>query len=63
MKNSTQHPLHDALHAHVQESGGSVAGPCLVGLADGALRAARRRQRVTRVGVALAAAAVVGSAW
>ncbi|MFC9284554.1 hypothetical protein [Streptomyces collinus] len=48
MNDSTEHPLHgallhDALHAHVRESGGDGVGACLAGLADGALRVARRR--------------------
>ncbi|MFC7259366.1 SecDF P1 head subdomain-containing protein [Streptomyces lutosisoli] len=68
MNDSTEHPLHetllhDALHAHVRESGGNAAGPYLVGLADGALQVARRRQRLARVGVGIAAAAVVATAW
>ncbi|WP_405872388.1 SecDF P1 head subdomain-containing protein [Streptomyces sp. NBC_00005] len=68
MNDSTEHPLHetllhDALHAHVRESGGHAAGPCLVGLADGALQVARRRQRLARAGVGIAAAVVVATAW
>ncbi|MET9385128.1 hypothetical protein ABZY09_29665 [Streptomyces sp. NPDC002928] len=68
MNDSTEHPLHetllhDALHAHVLESGGNAAGPYLVGLADGALQVARRRQRLARAGVGIAAAAVVATAW
>ncbi|WP_432190495.1 SecDF P1 head subdomain-containing protein [Streptomyces sp. Tue6028] len=68
MNDSTEHPqhetlLHDALHAHVQESGANAAGPYLVGLADGALQVARRRQRLARAGVGIAAAAVVAAAW
>ncbi|MEU0436226.1 hypothetical protein ABZ153_32270 [Streptomyces sp. NPDC006290] len=68
MNDSTEHPLHetllhDALHAHVRESGGDAAGPYLVGLADGALKVARRRQRLARAGVGIAAAAVVAAAW
>ncbi|WP_327433790.1 SecDF P1 head subdomain-containing protein [Streptomyces sp. NBC_01236] len=68
MNDSTEHPLHetllhDALHAHVRESGGNAAGPYLVGLADGALQVARRRQRLARAGVGIAAAAVVATAW
>ncbi|MBK6013478.1 hypothetical protein [Streptomyces sp. MBT53] len=64
MSDSTEQPLHetllhDALHTHVQESGDSTAGPYLVGLADGALRVARRRQRLARAGACVAAAAVV----
>ncbi|MGW3669072.1 SecDF P1 head subdomain-containing protein [Streptomyces sp. NPDC005141] len=68
MNDSTEHPLHetllhDALHTHVRESGGDAAGPYLVGLADGALQVARRRQRLARAGVGIAAAAVVATAW
>jgi preprotein translocase subunit SecD len=68
MNDSTEHPLHetllhDALHAHVRESDGHAAGPSLVGLADGALRVARRRQRLARAGVGIAAAAVLATAW
>ncbi|WP_330461347.1 hypothetical protein OIB37_33470 [Streptomyces sp. NBC_00820] len=68
MNDSTEHPLHetllrDALHAHVQDSGGKSAGRHLVGLADGALEAARRRQRLARAGVGVAVAAVVATAW
>ncbi|MEU1202180.1 hypothetical protein ABZ446_39010 [Streptomyces sp. NPDC005813] len=68
MNDSTEHPLretllHDALHDHVRESGGNATGPYLVGLADGALRAARRRQRLVRAAVGIAAAAVVATAW
>ncbi|WP_262063505.1 SecDF P1 head subdomain-containing protein [Streptomyces sp. STR69] len=64
MNDSTEQPLHetllhDALHTHVQESGDSTAGPYLAGLADGALRVARRRQRLARAGACVAAAAVV----
>jgi hypothetical protein len=67
MNDSTEHPLHetllhDALHAHVRESGGHAAGPHLVGLADGALRVARRRKRLARAGVGIVAAAVVATA-
>ncbi|MEU1481280.1 hypothetical protein ACFYZ8_06315 [Streptomyces sp. NPDC001668] len=67
MNDSTENPLrdtllHDALHAHVGEAGGD-AGAHLVGLADGALRVARRRQRLARVGVGLVAAAAVTTAW
>ena len=66
MNDSTEHPLHetllhDALHAHVREKGGNAAGPYLVGLADGALRVARRRQRLARAGVGIVAAAVVAT--
>ncbi|NEB03847.1 hypothetical protein [Streptomyces sp. SID13726] len=68
MNGSTEHPLHetllhDALHAHVRESGGDAAGARLAGLADGALRVARRRQRLARTGVGVAAVAVVATAW
>ncbi|MCX5008431.1 hypothetical protein OHB05_38325 [Streptomyces sp. NBC_00638] len=68
MNDSTEHPLHetllhDALHAHVRESGGDAAGPYLVGLADGALQVARRRQRLARAGVGIAVAALVATAW
>ncbi|MGW0766848.1 SecDF P1 head subdomain-containing protein [Streptomyces sp. NPDC002676] len=68
MNDSTENPLHetllhDALHAHVRESGGDAAGAHLVGLADGALRAARRRQRLARTGLGVVAAAVVATAW
>lgn len=62
MNDSTEHPLQDALHAHVRDSGGDAAGPYLVGLADGALRVARRRQRLARAGVGVAVAAVVATA-
>ncbi|GAA2484871.1 SecDF P1 head subdomain-containing protein [Streptomyces longisporus] len=63
MNDSTEHPLHDALHAHVRESGSDTAGAHLVGLADGALRVARRRQWLARAGVGVVAAAVVATAW
>lgn len=63
MNDSTEHPLHDALHAHVRESGRDTAGAHLVGLADGALRVARRRQWLARAGVGVVAAAVVATAW
>ncbi|MEU4038884.1 SecDF P1 head subdomain-containing protein [Streptomyces collinus] len=61
MNDSTGHPLydtllHDALHAHVRESGGEAAVAGLAGLADGALRVARRRQRLARAGFGLVAA-------
>lgn len=67
MNDSTEHPLHetslhDALHAQVRESGGDAAGAHLAGLADGALRIARRRQRLARAGVGLAAAVAVATA-
>ncbi|MFG2970448.1 hypothetical protein ACGFZS_44980 [Streptomyces sp. NPDC048288] len=68
MNDPIEHPLHetslhDALHTHVRENGGDVAGACLAGLADGALRVARRRQRLTRAGFGVAAVAVVATAW
>ncbi|UXX97337.1 hypothetical protein N7U49_46750 [Streptomyces sp. AD2-2] len=63
MNDSTEHPLHDALHAHVRESGGHAADPYLDGLADGALQVARRRQRLARAGAGIAAAAVLATAW
>jgi hypothetical protein len=68
MNDSTEHPhnetlLHDALHAHVRESGGNATGTYLVGLTDGALRIARRRQRLTRAGVGIAVAAAVAATW
>jgi hypothetical protein len=68
MNDSTEHPrhetsLHDALHAHVRESGADAAGPYLAGLADGALQVARRRQRMARAGLGVATAAVVAAAW
>jgi hypothetical protein len=62
MNDSTEHPLHDALHAHVRENGGD-AGAQLAGLADGALRIARSRQRLARAGVGIVAAAAVATAW
>ncbi|MFJ9152834.1 SecDF P1 head subdomain-containing protein [Streptomyces sp. NPDC102270] len=62
MNDSTEHPLHDALHAHVRENGAD-AGAQLAGLADGALRIARRRQRLARAGVGIVAAAAVATAW
>ncbi|MFF7285803.1 SecDF P1 head subdomain-containing protein [Streptomyces griseorubiginosus] len=54
--------LHDTLHTHVRERDGD-AGAHLVGLADGALRVARRRQRLTRAGAGVALAAAVATAW
>ncbi|WP_328980530.1 SecDF P1 head subdomain-containing protein [Streptomyces canus] len=68
MNDSTEHPLHetslhDALHAQVRGSGGDAAGTHLVGLADGALRIARRRQRLARAGVGIVAAIAVATAW
>lgn len=68
MNDSTEQPqhetsLHDALNAHVRESGGDAAGAYLVGLADGALRVARRQQRLARAGFGVVAAAVVATAW
>lgn len=67
MNDSTEHPLHetllhDALHALARDSGGNAADPYLVGLADRALRVARRRQRLARAGVGIVAAAVVATA-
>ncbi|MFF1303336.1 hypothetical protein [Streptomyces sp. NPDC058307] len=62
MNDSTEHPLHEALHAHVRENAGD-AGAQLAGLADGALRIARRRQRLARTGVGIVAAAAVATAW
>ncbi|MFC1435459.1 hypothetical protein ACEZDB_32940 [Streptacidiphilus sp. N1-3] len=67
MNDSTEHPLHeallhDALHAHVRETGDEAAAPYLIGLADGALRVARRRQRMARAGVGVVVAAVVATA-
>ncbi|MBW8801214.1 MAG: hypothetical protein JF597_49015 [Streptomyces sp.] len=68
MNDSTEHTLHetslhDALHAQVRGSGGDAAGAHLVGLADGALRIARRRQRLARAGVGIVAAVAVATAW
>ncbi|MFJ4523003.1 SecDF P1 head subdomain-containing protein [Streptomyces sp. NPDC088810] len=68
MNGSTEHPqhetsLHDALQAHVRESGSDPVGAYLVGLADDALRVARRRQRLARAGVGVVAAAAVAAAW
>lgn len=68
MNDSTELPLHetslhDALHAQVRGSGGDAAGAHLVGLADGALRIARRRQRLARAGVGIVAAVAVATAW
>ncbi|MEV0741455.1 hypothetical protein AB0I51_37235 [Streptomyces sp. NPDC050549] len=54
--------LHHTLHTHVRECDGD-AGAHLVGLADGALRVARRRQRLARAGVGVALAAAVATAW
>ncbi|WP_406449036.1 hypothetical protein OH768_01120 [Streptomyces sp. NBC_01622] len=62
MNESTEHPLHHALHTHVQESGGDPAGPYLVALADDALRVARRRQRLTRAGAGVIAVAAIATA-
>lgn len=63
MNDSTERLLHDALHTHVRESGDNAAGPYLVGLADGALRVARRRRRLARAGAGVVVAAVVATAW
>ncbi|MDH6455941.1 MULTISPECIES: hypothetical protein [unclassified Streptomyces] len=54
--------LHDTLHTHVREHDGD-AGAHLAGLADGALRVARRRQRLARAGAGVALAAAVATAW
>ncbi|MFE3030638.1 hypothetical protein ACFXKY_03220 [Streptomyces canus] len=62
MNDSTEHPLREALHAQVRESG-AEAGARLTGLADGALRIARRRQRLVRAGAGVAVAAAVAAAW
>ncbi|MDH6570557.1 hypothetical protein M2160_005578 [Streptomyces sp. SAI-117] len=62
MTDSTEHPLHEALHAHVRDSGAD-AGAQLADLADGALRIARRRQRLTRAGVGVVAAVAVATTW
>ncbi|WP_030341702.1 SecDF P1 head subdomain-containing protein [Streptomyces sp. NRRL S-1022] len=67
MNDSTEHPrhetmLHDALRAHVRENGDAV-GAHLAGLADGALRVARRRQRLARAGAGAAGVAVAVTAW
>lgn len=67
MNDSSEHPLHetslhDALHAQVRGSGGDAAGAHLAGLADGALRIARRRQRLARAGVGIVAAVAVAIA-
>ncbi|MFG2379196.1 hypothetical protein ACGFY9_48120 [Streptomyces sp. NPDC048504] len=67
MNDSTEHPLratslHDALHTHVLETGADAAGPCLAGLADDALRVARRRQRLARAGAAAVVAVVAACA-
>lgn len=67
MTDSTAQPqhetlLHDALHAHVRERG-DAAGAYLTGLADGALRTARRRRRLARAGAGVAVAAVAATAW
>ncbi|MBK3574601.1 hypothetical protein JHN63_12400 [Streptomyces sp. MBT65] len=68
MNDSTEHPLRetslrDALHAQVRGNGGDAAGAHLVGLADGALRLALRRQRLARAGVGIVAAVAVATAW
>lgn len=61
MSHPTAHPLHDALHAHVGEGDPDAADPFLAGLADDALRVARRRQRLTRSGAGVIAAAVIAT--
>ncbi|MFJ8057369.1 SecDF P1 head subdomain-containing protein [Streptomyces sp. NPDC096142] len=61
MNHPTAHPLHDALHAHVHEGGSDTADPFLTGLADDALRLARRRQRLARSGAGVIAAAVIAT--
>ncbi|MFF7565049.1 hypothetical protein ACFZB4_34440 [Streptomyces pseudovenezuelae] len=63
MNDSTEHPLREALHAEVRGSGADAAGVRLAGLADGALRIARRRQRLVRAGAGIAVAAAVAAAW
>ncbi|MCX4816295.1 hypothetical protein OG601_37465 [Streptomyces sp. NBC_01239] len=55
------HPLHHALHARVQETESDATGPYLAGLADDALRVARRRQRLARSGAGVLAAAVIAT--
>ncbi|MFJ3643451.1 SecDF P1 head subdomain-containing protein [Streptomyces sp. NPDC090108] len=67
MNDSTGHTLHEtllreALHAHVEENGGDT-GARLAGVVDGALRIARRRQRLARAGAGAAAAAVLAVGW
>ena len=67
MNHSTEHPLretslHDALHTHVLENDIDATGPWLVGLADDALRVARRRQRLARAGAAAFVAVVAAGA-
>ncbi|WP_405748262.1 SecDF P1 head subdomain-containing protein [Streptomyces canus] len=67
MNDSTEHPLHEtslhhALHSQVRGSG-DAAGAHLAGLADGALRIARRRQRLARAGIGIVAAVTVATAW
>ncbi|MEU0412897.1 hypothetical protein ABZ307_34420 [Streptomyces griseorubiginosus] len=54
--------LHDTLHTHVREND-PHAGAHLTGLADGALRVALRRQRLTRTGVGVALAVAVATTW
>ncbi|MFJ8137352.1 SecDF P1 head subdomain-containing protein [Streptomyces sp. NPDC096013] len=61
MNHPSTHPLHDALHAHVQEGGSDAADPFLAGLADDALRVARRRRRLARSGAGVIAAAVIAT--
>lgn len=62
MNESTEHPLHSALHTLVREAGDNAADPFLVGLADSALHTARRRQRRALAGTGLVAAVVVAAA-
>ncbi len=61
MNHPTAHPLRDALHAHVEEGGSAAADPFLAGLADDALRVARRRQWLARSGAGVLVAAVIAS--
>ncbi|MGQ4432561.1 SecDF P1 head subdomain-containing protein [Streptomyces sp. SAS_260] len=61
MSHPTTHPLHDALHAHVEKGGPDAADPFLAGLADDALRVARRRQRLARSGAGVLVAAVIAT--
>ncbi|MFE2884634.1 hypothetical protein [Streptomyces sp. NPDC059272] len=61
MNHPTAHPLYDALHTHVEEGGSDAADPFLAGLADDALRVARRRQRLARSGAGVLVAAVIAT--